>query len=77
MAKQPQQSPLQVTTAATIEALTDKINRLESGGGEGSTKGGGKSYISNGKDSKRANRRWGNDNYCWTYEFEQSILLEQ
>ena len=38
MAKQPQQQqPLQDTTAATIKALTDKINRFESGsGGRGS-----------------------------------------
>ena len=36
MAKQPPQQqpmPLQDSTAATIKALTDKINRLESGKG--------------------------------------------
>jgi hypothetical protein len=32
MAKQPQPQPLQDNTAATIKALTDKINRPESGG---------------------------------------------
>jgi hypothetical protein len=42
MATQPQQiSPLHDTTAATIKALTDKINRLESGSGGGG--GGGSS----------------------------------
>ncbi|OEU23658.1 hypothetical protein FRACYDRAFT_233830 [Fragilariopsis cylindrus CCMP1102] len=33
MAKQPQQPPLQDTTAATIKALTDKTNKLKSGSG--------------------------------------------
>jgi multidrug resistance efflux pump len=35
MAKQPPVAPLQDTTAATIKALTDKINGLESGGNGG------------------------------------------
>jgi hypothetical protein len=46
IAKQPQQvSPLQDTTATTIKALTDKINRLESGSGSG------------GKSSRRSGYR--------------------
>jgi hypothetical protein len=39
MAKQPPPSPLQDTTAATITALTDRINRLESGGNGGTGRG--------------------------------------
>jgi hypothetical protein len=42
MAKQPPPAPLQDTTAATIKALTDKINRLESGGNNGNNGGGGR-----------------------------------
>jgi len=72
MAKQPQQpSPLQDTTAATIKALTDKINRLEAGhntgGGKGPSRGG---FVTNGKDGIRTRRRWDNDNYCWTCGFD-------
>ena len=75
MAKQPQPqqpSPLQDTTAATIKALTDKINRLEAGtntvgGGRGSSRG---DFVSNGKDGVRTRRRWDNDNYCWTCGFD-------
>jgi len=83
MAKQPQpQQPLQDNTAATIKALTDKINRLESGnsstkrggGGGGSSQGGGKRHkgwlLPNGKDGIRNTRRWDNDNYCWTCGFD-------
>jgi chromosome segregation ATPase len=42
MAKQPQSQPQpqQDTTAATIKALTDKINRLEAGGSGGNRSGG-------------------------------------
>ena len=77
MAKQPQQTPLQDTTAATIKALTDKINRLESGksGKEnnGKTSGyrtlGSNSFPRN-KDGIRTSRRWDNDNYCWTCGFD-------
>jgi hypothetical protein len=72
MAKQPQQqkvSPLQDSTAATIKALTDLINRLESGGVSGGRGGyrkmGSKSYPRN-NDGVRTIRRWDNDNYCWT-----------
>jgi hypothetical protein len=74
MAKQPSQpqpQPLQDNTAATIKALTDKINRLESassgsnrGGGGGGSRGGQKNFPSNGKDGIRTTRRWCNDNYC-------------
>jgi hypothetical protein len=79
MAKQPQSQPqpLQDSTAATIKALTDKINRLESassggnrGGGGGGSRGGQKNYPSNGKDGIRTTRRWCNDNYCWTCGFD-------
>ena len=83
MAKQPQPRPhqrQQDNTAATIKALTDKINRLEAGGG--STKRGGGSIsqgsgkrhkgwlLPNGKDGTRNTRRWDNDNYCWTCGFD-------
>jgi hypothetical protein len=82
MAKQPQPQPrpLQDNTAATIKALTDKINRLEAGGG--STKRGGGSIsqgngkrhkgwlLPNGQDGTRNTRRWDNDNYCWTCGFD-------
>jgi hypothetical protein len=80
MAKQPQPQPLQDNTAAAIKALTDKINRLEAGGG--STKRGGGSIsqgsgkrhkgwlLPNGKDGIRNTRRWDNDNYCWTCGFD-------
>jgi hypothetical protein len=67
MAKQPPATPLQDTTAATIKALTDKINRLESGGNNGRgkyRKSGGQTFPANGKDSTRTARRWDNDNYC-------------
>jgi hypothetical protein len=84
MAKQPQPQPqpLQDNTAATIKALTDKINRLESGntstkrgsGGGGGSQGGGKRHkgwlLPNGKDGIRNTRRWDNDNYCWTCGFD-------
>jgi hypothetical protein len=79
MAKQPQAQPqpLQDNTAATIKALTDKINRLKSasssnnrGGGGGGSRGGQKNYPSNGKDGIRTTRRWNNDNYCWTCGFD-------
>jgi len=76
MAKQPQQqqqpSPLQDTTAATIKALTDKINRLEaSAGGRGAgNRGGTNTFQRNGKDGTRTTRRWDNDNYCWTCGFD-------
>jgi single-stranded DNA-specific DHH superfamily exonuclease len=62
MAKQPP-APLQGTTAATIKALTDKINRLERGGNNGGggrgqcRKAGGQSFPSNGKDGTRLTRR--------------------
>jgi hypothetical protein len=72
MAKQPP-APLQDTTAATIKALTDKINRLESGGNNGRgqyRKAGRQSFPSNGKDGTRPTRRWDNDNYCWTCGFD-------
>ena len=43
MVKQPpQQQPLQDTTAATIKALTGKINRLESNSSGKGTRSGGK-----------------------------------
>jgi hypothetical protein len=80
MAKQPSQpqpQPLQDNTAATIKALTDKINRLESassgsnrGGGGGGSRGGQKHFPSNGKDGIRTTRRWNNDNYCWTCGYD-------
>jgi hypothetical protein len=74
MAKQPPTTPLQDITAATIKALTDKINRLESGttGGTGRgqyRKSGGQNFPANGKDGTRITRRWDNDNYCWTCGF--------
>jgi hypothetical protein len=76
MAKQPQPQPLQDNTAATIKALTDKINRLESASsgnnrGDGGNRGGAhKNYPSNGKDGIRTTRRWCNGNYCWTCGFD-------
>jgi hypothetical protein len=75
MAKQPPTIPLQDTTAATIKALTDKINRLESGttGGTGQgqyRKSGGQNFPANGKDGTRIERRWDNDNYCWICGFD-------
>jgi hypothetical protein len=79
MAQQPraQPQPLQDNTTATIKALTDKINRLESasssnirGNGGGGSRGGQKNYPSNGKDGIRTTRRWNNDNYCWTCGFD-------
>jgi hypothetical protein len=79
MAKQPQQqvSPLQDTTAATIKALTDKLNRLESGGGGGRgggrggyRKAGSKSYHRNNESGVRTTRRWDNDHYCWTCGYD-------
>jgi hypothetical protein len=87
MAKQPQNpnpnpqpQPLQDNTAATIKALTDKINRLEQGGnsnkrgGGSGSQGGGKRHkgwlLPNGKDGTRNTRRWDNDNYCWTCGFD-------
>jgi len=75
MAKQPQSQPplqpLQDSTAATIKALTDKINRLEAANsGGGGSRGGQKNYPSNGKDGIRTTRRWNNDNYCWTCGFD-------
>jgi hypothetical protein len=82
MAKQPQSQtqpqPLQDNTAATIKALTYKINRLESassagnrdGGGNRGSRGGQKNFPSNGKDGIRTTRRWCNDNYCWTCGFD-------
>jgi hypothetical protein len=68
-------TPLQDTTAATIKALTDKINRLESGttGGTGRgqyRKSGGQNFPANGKDGTRITRRRDNDNYCWTCGFD-------
>jgi hypothetical protein len=68
MAKQPQSQPQpqQDTTAATVKALTDKINRLEAGGSggnrSGGSRGGQKHYPSNGKDGIRTTRRWNNFN---------------
>jgi hypothetical protein len=75
MAKQPPVAPLQDTTAATIKALTDKINRLESGENGGSGRGqyrksGGQNLPANGKDGTRLTRRWDNDNKCWTCGFD-------
>jgi hypothetical protein len=80
MAKQPQQEqPLQDTTAATIKALTEKINKLESGsGGRGSGGRGHRGYRSFGSNSfprnndggTRATRRWDNDNFCWTCVYD-------
>jgi len=73
MAKQPQQpSPLQDTTAATIKALTDKINRLEASAGNrtGGSRGSANTYQRNGKDGIRTTRRWDNDNYCWTCGYD-------
>jgi hypothetical protein len=71
MAKQPPAAPLQDTTAATIKALTDKINRFENGSNGGTGRGqyrkaGGQNFPANGKDGTRITRRWDNDNYCWT-----------
>ena len=52
MAKQPQQPPLQDTTAATIKALTDKTNKLKSGSGGSRNGGRGRGdCISLGSDS--------------------------
>jgi hypothetical protein len=84
MAKQPPQqkpSPLQDTTAATIKALTYKINRLENGGGSGNggqggyRKMGSTNYPRN-NDGIRSTRRWNNDNYCWTcgYDIKHNSL---
>jgi hypothetical protein len=61
MAKQPPVAPLQDTTAATIKALTDKINWLESGGNGGTGRGqyrksGGQNFSANGKDGTRIAR---------------------
>ena len=74
MARQPQKpQPLQDSTAATIKALTDKINRLEAGNGGGGpgNKGGGKHFPRNsGNTGIRPARRWENDNYCWTCGFD-------
>jgi hypothetical protein len=75
MAKQPPTTPLQDTTAATIKALIDKINRLESGttGGTGRgqyRKSGGQNFPANGKDGNRIATRWDNNNYCWTCGFD-------
>jgi hypothetical protein len=72
MAKQPPPAPLQDTTAATIKALTEKINRLENGGKRRGQhrKAGGQSFPSNGKDGTRPTRQWDNDNYCWTCGFD-------
>ena len=71
---QQQPLPLQDSTAATIKALTDKINRLEANAkGRGSGGSGGSSantYQRNGKDGSRTTRRWDNDNYCWTCGFD-------
>jgi hypothetical protein len=52
MAKQPQPQPLQDNTAATIKALTDKINRLESGSSSNKRGGGGSSGQGSGKRQK-------------------------
>ncbi|OEU07064.1 hypothetical protein FRACYDRAFT_252167 [Fragilariopsis cylindrus CCMP1102] len=71
--------PLQDTTAATIKALTEKINRLESGsGGRGSGGRGHRGYRSFGSNSflrnndsgTRVTRRWDSDNYCWTCGYD-------
>jgi hypothetical protein len=80
MAEQPPQpSPLQNNMAGTIKALSDKINRLESGdnggnggGGRGQyRKAGGQSFPSNGKDGSRPSRSWDNDNYYLTCGFKK------
>jgi hypothetical protein len=81
MAKQPPNAPLQDTTAATIKALTDKINQLESGGNGGSGRGqyrksGGQNFPANGKDGTRIARRWDNDNYCWMCGFDTKHTSE-
>ena len=85
MAKQPHQQPLQDTTTATIKALTDKINRLESGS-EGRVSGGrhnggrersgyrelgGKNIPRNNDGGTRMTCRWDNSNcYCLTCGFD-------
>jgi hypothetical protein len=79
MAKQPPATPLQDTTAATIKALTDRINQLESGGNNGRRqyrKSGGQNFPANGKDGTRIARRWDNDNYCWTCGFDISTPVK-
>jgi hypothetical protein len=78
MAKQPpppKPLPLQDTTAATIKELTDKINRLENGGGgSNSGQGGyrkmGSATYPRNSDGLRSTRRWDNDNYCWTCGYD-------
>jgi hypothetical protein len=77
IAKQPQQiPPLQDKSAATIKALTDKINRLEGGSGGGGggrggyRKAGSKSYPRNNESGVRTTRRWDNDHYCWTCGYD-------
>jgi hypothetical protein len=50
MAKQPPQtSPFLATTAATIKALTDKINQLENGGNGGGGRG---QYVQKSRRAK-------------------------
>jgi hypothetical protein len=75
MAKEPPVAPPQDTTAATIKALTDKINRLESGTNGGTGRGqyrkaGGQNFPANGKYGTRITRRWDNDNYYWTCGYD-------
>jgi hypothetical protein len=75
IAKQPQQiPPLQDKTAATIKALTVKINRLEGGSGSGGRGGygkiGSKSFLWNNDGGIRTTRRWDNDQYCWTCGYD-------
>ena len=75
---------LQDTTTATIKALTDKINRLESGSegrGSGGRHNGGrersgyrelgsKNFPRNNDGGTRMTHRWDNGNYCWTCGFD-------
>ena len=58
-----QQQPLQDTTTATIKALTDKINQLESESG-GRESGHRSRFLRNNDGEIRTTQQWNSDNYC-------------
>jgi hypothetical protein len=76
----PALAPAQANAATTtdsnakmMEMMMSMMSKMTTGGSTGENGGGGKkAFVSqrNDKNGKRSNRRYNNDNYCWTCGFD-------
>jgi hypothetical protein len=71
------------TNAKMMELMMAMMNKMKTSGSTGDTSGGGGTKKKgdrrrdNDKDGKRTNRRYDNDNYCWTCGFDLNHISSQ